>query len=83
MQRSVERYGPDLRGSPHVQEFRAMMSARGGKPAPEPVQTKYGEVMDKIENNPHPHGDAYLDNVGIGLGHAINAGKPAPEGIRA
>ena len=82
MQRSVERYGPDLRGSPHVQEFRAMMSARGGKPAPEPAQNKYGEIMDKIENNPHPHGDAYMDYIGAALPHAIHASKPLNDGIQ-
>ncbi|MFA6036243.1 MAG: hypothetical protein WC759_04775 [Candidatus Micrarchaeia archaeon] len=80
LQRSVQRHGPDLGGSPQVREFRAFVAV--GNQAPKAAQNKYGEVMEKIENNPHQHSDAYLDNVGIGLGHALKAGKPAPEGIQ-
>jgi hypothetical protein len=80
LQRSVQRYGPDLGRSPQVQEFRAFVAA--SNQAPKAAQNKYGEVMEKVESNPHQHGDAYLDNVGIGLGHALKAGKPAPEGIQ-
>lgn len=62
-----------------VQEFREFASA--GKPTVKPAEpTKYEQIMENIGKNPHPHGDAYMDYVGVTLAHGMKAAQPLTEG---